>query len=491
MIKDKYLENLLYNEHLKINETREKTRELLMNPNVNYDSFNLMSDLSFAVYNMVKKVYKFESEKIYGNFEPNNFAIFLYGSPSREEMTSYSDIDLHVIDEQHTPESHLLKENILKVLNTFGFGKIDDPNWENLKTIRQYTAKSITEGNQIIDAKYVCGDKLIDEKIQKIKNNYDTLERNVRNIFFQRFYLDHYYSNRSSKEIPNVKYCSGGYRELLTFDWFDKIMTLSNKSWLKEKVEEPKVLSAIKNLYLNNLVNKYEFNKIKKSIDFITLLRNEMLHVNIGTEDESITHLDSLTKNRLWNSSKDYFKSQGINNSNDISILFDKHSKIVRWTKDLMWKHIIAKETKDRGIKWRIALDEIQDLKTPDFRRLYLSKSEDKLLQIASVWGAHYLGNKNLFSNIAKDYVNNFNWEVQASLACSPLTPPDVLDQISSKSIKEIGLGYILRIIGRNSSTSKETLIKIANNKSLDDRYRKVAKLNLEKGLLIATTRAS
>jgi len=53
------------------------------------------------------------------------------------------------------------------------------------------------------------------------------------------------------------------------------------------------------------------------------------------------------------------------------------------------------------------------------------------------------------------------------------------------------GLGYILRILGRNSTTPRETLKEISENERLDKRYRIVAKLHLEKGLYIATTRAS
>ncbi|MBU2639125.1 MAG: hypothetical protein KKG75_00270 [Nanoarchaeota archaeon] len=156
-----------------------------------------------------------------------------------------------------------------------------------------------------------------------------------------------------------------------------------------------------------------------------------------------------------------------------------------------MWKHIIAKEAQKRGIGWRIAFDEIQDPNTPDFRRFILSQTDDELLQIASVWGAHHYGDSDFFSQMAERYVNISNWEVQASLACSPLTPPGILHEIGSKKAKEEGLGYILRIIGRNPSTLKETLINITEDQSLDDHYRKVARLNLEKGLLVATTRAS
>jgi len=487
----KNLNNILLNERKKFDEVRCYSRKNAMDPSSNYDSFNLMTDLSNAVISMVENVYEYESQKIYSDSLVDNFAIFLYGSSSRNEMSSYSDIDIHIIDEKNSLESNLLKKNIIDDLDTFRFGKIDDPNWKNLKTIEKYVSKSITEGNQIIDAKYICGDKSISKNIQLMKDKYDDLERNVKNIFFQKFYLEHYYSNRSSEDVPNVKYSSGGYRDLLTFDWFDKTMDISYNLWLKNSSEGPYVLNALHNLYLNNLIDKSQFQQIKTSVNFISLLRNEMLHVNINTSDEGITHLDPNTRERLWNFSKDYFQFEGAKNSDDILKLFNQHSEIVSWTKELMWKNILALETRIRGTKWRVSLDEILDIKTPGFRRISLSETDDELLQIASVWGSHYYGDQDIFSTIAKNYVSNSNWEVQASLACSNLTPPEVLHEIGSERAKEEGLGYILRIIGRNPSTSKETLISIVEDSSLEDRYRKVARLNLEKGLLIATTRAS
>jgi len=159
-----------------------------------------------------------------------------------------------------------------------------------------------------------------------------------------------------------------------------------------------------------------------------------------------------------------------------------------------MWYELLTHESNRKGSHWRVKLDEIVNPSTPMFRRENIILDEDPLLQIASVWALHQIGDDEHFAHYARtymDFTQDLDWEVLASLSCSPLCPSDILHRIGADVAKQEGLGYILRIVGRNPSTSRETLVNIAEDTSLDDRYRKVAQLNIQKGLHIATTRAS
>ncbi len=492
MITNKNLNNLLPLERLarKVSLAKNNTRLRAMDPKDNYNAFNLMIDLSSLVRDMIKETYNFYALQMFNSVEVPDFAILLYGSPARREMTTYSDIDIHIMDHNQTSESIKLKECLTETLGTFGFGKVDDPNWKSFNVADLYAARSITEGNQIIDAIFVCGDTSMANKLDALKNKYDTVDRNIRNIFFQWFYLDHYYSRRSTTEVPNVKYCKGGYRELLTFDWFDKTMGLLRNDWIKNNTDDPLLKQAINNLKQNNLITPNEFTSVDQAVNFITLLRNEVLQVNIGTSEQGYTHLDVPTMLGVWDSSPEYFKSFGLQHPTQISHLFQNSRKKVRWAKELMWKQIINHETKKKGLIWRKALKEILNPNGLPEKKLDLANTDDQLLQIASIWGAHYSADKALFSKLAYLYLFKNNWEVLASLACSSLCPSEVLDEISTKYARQTGLGYIFRIIGRNPNTSKQTLQEIAFDASLDKRYRIVAQLNLEKGLIYATTRA-
>jgi hypothetical protein len=406
-------------------------------------------------------------------------------------MTSYSDIDIHIINENLSEKTVLLKKNILNSLSSFGFGKIDDPNWEHLDVISKYAERSITEGNQVIDCKYACGDKSINNEVEKIKKKYDTLDRNIRNMFFQWFYLDYYYSIRSTFDIPNVKYCKGGYRELLSFDWFDKLINIYKNKESKSDPETPFIKNAIENMLSNSFISDEQFVKLYEAVNFIVLLRNEILHINQNTEDKGITHLDSKTRYNLWQSSKEFFLNYNISNPEGILELFNNHGSIIRSTKELMWDYILNQEIIHRGSDWVTTIREISNPKISKQRRYDLAMINEDIIGITSIWNAHYTNDPELFNIIANKYLKKGNWEIIASIVCSPLCSPKILHEIATNYAKEIGLEYILRIIGRNPNTNKETLINIINDKNLDKHYKIVAKLRLEKGIDYAIKRAS
>ena len=472
-------------------QMRSETRKKAMDPSNDYNSLSLMRDTTSAVSDAVSKVYRHHAMELFGSPFVQGFAIYVYGSPARTEMTTYSDLDLHVIIDGSTPKKSLLKTRILDSFGTFAFAKVDDPNWEKLSIIEQYAAKSITEGNQVIDARYVGGDMNLARRFEYIQQKYDTLDRSIRNIFFQWFYLDHYYSRRNSLDTINVKYSRGGFRELLTYDWFDKTMSLFNVRWPQQIVEKPFIEQALQNFSTHGLVDCDYAKSLRSSVDFIILLRNEMLHVNEGTQDRGITHLNRKTGEALWETERDYFRAHGAAQPSDISTTFNLHRMRVRETKELLWSHFLDKETERRGQRW---FDLLQRLLTPGTaasERREIAHTNDHLLQIASVWSAHYASDYETFSFLEKAAQGTSQWELLASLACSPLCSQNALDEIARCCIKETGLGYILRIIGRNPSVSRGTLERIVKETSLDKHYRIVAQLHLEKGLEYATTRAS
>lgn len=97
-------------------------------------------------------------------------------------------------------------------------------------------------------------------------------------------------------------------------------------------------------------------------------------------------------------------------------------------------------------------------------------------------------GNKKQFNVVAKQA--KWDWEVYASIACSNLASPEILESIRSYCQPVPEQGYILRIIGRNSNASKETITKIADDASLGI-YSIVAKKRLDEGLDAAIKRCS
>ncbi len=134
-------------------------------------------------------------------------------------------------------------KSILKALDTYGFGKVDEQGWRQEEVIERYARHSLVDGNKVFDAQFIAGDPTILSWMNDLQLRENTLDRAMKNVVFQRYYLEHYYSNRSTDEVPNVKYQNGGTRDLLTYNWFDNTMSLRQDSkWMHEpESNRPKV----------------------------------------------------------------------------------------------------------------------------------------------------------------------------------------------------------------------------------------------------------
>ncbi len=152
--------------------------------------------------------------------------------------------------------------------------------------------------------------------------------------------------------------------------------------------------------------------------------------------------------------------------------------------------------TVDRKGYWNTLLREEEKRKANSWRKLFdaaekgelTTLSDDPLIRIATIWGLHHARDKKQFNAVAKQAV--WDWEVYASIACSDLASPEILEGIRSYCQPVPEQGYILRIIGRNPNASDETITKIAEDSSLGI-YSIVAKKRLADGLDAAIKRCS
>ena len=452
-------------------EACEEIREVAMRGKIS--AFDLMEQTTQVVRGIVKDEFlRFAPQK--------GMAVFVHGSPSRNEMITYSDIDILFVE---TLPSIVAGRDITKALATYGFGKVDEQGWRQEGVIERYAKHSLVDGNKVFDAQFVAGDPSILDWMSDLQKRENTLDRAMKNVVFQRYYLEHYYSNRSTEEVPNVKYQHGGTRDLLTYDWFDNTMSLHRGSdWTREpESNRPNIESSLKNMSGNGVLSNAEYEATKVAVEFTSLLRNEILHVNQTTKDKGITHLDNVTRERVLGSSPSFFKCHGASTSSELRGVYEKHRKAIYDTKMHLWQVLLLEEEKRKGTTWKKLFDAAG-------KGELSSLTEDPLINVATVWGLHYAGDKKRFNVVAKQA--KWDWEVYASIACSNLASPEVLEGIRSYCQPVPEQGYILRIIGRNPNASKETITKIAEDNSLGI-YSIVAKKRLEEGLDACIKRCS
>ncbi|MBU0460975.1 MAG: nucleotidyltransferase domain-containing protein, partial [Nanoarchaeota archaeon] len=122
---------------LDIQNRREDARLKAMNPESPYSGFDLIADISHMIDEVIKREYQSLEKRIFGN-ELSPSAVFLYGSGGRNEMTNYSDIDIHFISTANDRRTTLFREGLHSALTQYKFGKIDDPYWANMDSLENY-----------------------------------------------------------------------------------------------------------------------------------------------------------------------------------------------------------------------------------------------------------------------------------------------------------------------------------------------------------------
>lgn len=435
-----------------------------------FEYSNLFNNLIKEIYNIVLRERRLES--------PPKVAIFSYGSPGRMEGIPDSDADVFIVG-NGTEETVEFKKKYIEILERFNFCKLDIPSWGAIGEIRKYAKTSITEGNQVFETNFIIGDLNIKKEVDKIKSEYNTKERIIRNIIFQKFYFDMYFSQRVRNGSLNIKYCHGGTRDFLFYGWFSELM----KKIAGEENGRPRICyikDNITRLKNKSIISSSEYIDLIKAIDFVIILRSEILRLNRNTEDDGLTFLDAKTLDGLIRELPSFMSHHKVRDKKDLLNKFEYFSKKIVLIKQKIWELTLKEASKDDG--WYKNFKSAENFNYEELIKNNILKTEDLLINIALIWGANKAKHRETIEYLGNKLANREEWEIIASLSFSPLCPKETLHQLTSYSIKNKGYGYILRIISRNQNVSRKTLKTIVNNKSLAKRYVELAKIALEAG---------
>lgn len=447
-----------------------------------YDGLSMAVAYSEVIEYVVKNLFDLTSESIL-NWQTNGIGAFLYGSPGRREMVCESDLDILLIYKDNSQIYSKFKEQFKKLAQPFKFCKIDLPEWGNIEEVSTFSQKSITEGNQVLECRFICGDKEIANSVKNIQEKYGGPDRMIRNIIFQNFYFQQYFRQRVRNGKINVKYCDGGSRDYLFINWFNQLMNRKYPEWNKTFGERPVAEIGLSNIYKNGLISSLEFGRAIEALNFNILFRNEILLANKGTEDEGLTLLDEKTLKNVLERIPELLKEFNIYSPTELQREFDKQRLSITKIKERIWNLMIEEHGKEIGDKnWAKYFKQAYSQSTEEKERGEFMQYEDTLMKIALIWGASNSNQINLLNKIAEKEKNSESWEIQASLTTSPNCSPEYLQHIGMGIGKEKGYGYILRIISRNQNVNKETLESIANDEKVELRYKQCAKAALKYG---------
>lgn len=432
---------------------------------------------SMAFDRIIKEVYELTTKEVYGTVKTSGIAALAYGSPGRIELIGGdSDADIFLAENKRTNKSKKFKYLLKQRLENFNFSKIDMPNWGTYNEIDIYLEKSLVEGNQVLETRFLIGDSKVNKEIKNKKQRFDSVERGLKNIVFNRLYFNQYFRQRVRNGALNIKYCNGGSRDFLFVYWHDKLDRMM-KGETEDIFYKPKIESGLERLFEQGKITEREFDDSIESVNFMTVLRADVLNLNKRTFDKGLTFLDEDTLQRLETIGYPNPR-ETINAFNRCRKSFDKIAKII-------WKETINKAESLRGLEWGSQFRKAYDLKTSIKERVKIS-SDDSLMRIALIWEASESGQKELFDYLSQKHKDTEDWATIGSISCSPLCSPKILNHLGTGQAKEQGYGYLLRVIARNKNVHRDTLESIAYDSKLEKRYTEVAQASLEGGNSVA-----
>jgi len=405
--------------------------------------------------------------------------VFLFGSSSRQEMVDESDADIMIIREKDNEDYLLFRKEFIRIIEKENFEKIDIPDWGNYTDCENYLKDSITEGNQVVESKFVYGDYSVNNYIESLKSKYCTKERFEKVLCFQKLYFDQYYTQRTKPGVKNVKYGHGGTRDFMFLTWFINLLDSSEGRKINTEDNFPLAYKSLSSLYERGLINLEDYVKYSESVNVVLILRNEILIQNKWTSEAGLTYLDEKTVSLLFK--RKSFKDDSIIDENSLKNYLEKHIKNVAELKQLIWKLFISYLRLSKGLDW---VNKFKNFLVGNITKSDVDQIEDsdELLQMTVIWNLSLTKDPILFGEIFNKYSDSDKWVVLASLCCHKSCSDRILNKVLNKGCKK-GYEYLLRIISRNKNVSKETLKKIIDNPDLEYRYQVVAKIAYEKGV--------
>src|SRR3989344_2532842 len=160
-------------------------------------AFNMVITMTEMFDENVRHTYQKTAETIYGSPNTPGLATFAYGSPGRIELIGGdSDADILLVEEKVTEETRRFRKLFKERLSKFNFSKDDITGWGSYDDLDVYLGKSLVEGNQILESRFLIGDENVRETVEQKKRDYNSIERELKRIIFNRLYFNQYFRQR-------------------------------------------------------------------------------------------------------------------------------------------------------------------------------------------------------------------------------------------------------------------------------------------------------
>lgn len=430
--------------------------------------FNICGEYSKRLISIAKKTFN----QVADRFPLARVVLAVYGSASRGEMSAESDADLLIVTENETDLEKSFRKEFTRLLqDSNSYSKVDVPEWGDISYLKALVKTSIPEGNQVLEAVILAGDKTVADELSLLQQQFDTKERALRNLLFQKHCFNSYYDKRQKAGYINVKYSHGGTRDLLFFIYLAKLASLFGRKDLKSGTS---IFDSINYLHSVGFIEQKKMKALLVASSATMLIRSESLVYNKGTPltnlsflnlDDDSFYKSSVLINKLYSSNADLKNNFLMSQNTVVSV----KTKLIFTILEAYLPKLVYK---------KIATLETVPINKEDVKGFLTDKNP--LVRMTAIWktaetGIHRDVKTEILNMLKND---NLSWEEVASLASISELSAEEVAIIANKIMDIPEFGYILRIIAQHSNTPKSVLENICLKKK-DPRYTKLAEIAL------------
>lgn len=241
------------------------------------------------------------------------FALFFFGSPSRNLMLPNSDLDIGLVFGENCTEE--IKVALRSKISALPFDKVEIASWASIDDMCKENCPDMIEYSKATDAEFVAGNPdFAREHIQKVRNN-DTEEDKI-NRFITEFGLLHKYDYLSKKNDQgfNLKYDFGASRDIIFIDWY--FILKGDREQAKDG--SPFFMKGLDILLDEKLISQEDRECLEDHIKLVLLVKFTLLSKFRKNGNESLIHLSDFSLHEAYKEAPEAFKNADISNGDEL-----------------------------------------------------------------------------------------------------------------------------------------------------------------------------
>jgi predicted nucleotidyltransferase len=345
------------------------------------------------------------------------FAIFLFGSFTRNLMLPNSDLDIGLVFAEDCPES--IKSLLIKTITALPFADdVDVAHWDSIKGMLKENCPSLMEQNKAVEARFIVGSLAIAEQHETLVLARDSREEKEKRFITEYWLLHKFdYSHRSSKYGMNLKYDFGASKDIAFLDWYYLLNSIGETS----SGNVSTAFLCFDLLAQRGEISVEECESLKSSLELILLVKFSLWDAESKSNDEAsklLLYLNDKSLEICFSNITDLLKAKGINNVDELTYAYSRAKGALHGLTAKLFEDVSANH-EDSVELWKMAKDKIQ-----------LDEEIKKMLE-------------------------NPTWYELVPFAIRSESPEILSYMVKSLSNRE-GFEYILRIISQNKYITEE-----------------------------------